>query len=191
MPNWCCNQVHLTHENPTMIERAVKGFEKGGLLNEFIPCPEELHDTVSGFFGDNAKQAELEAKQARNTLKYGYPTWYEFCVAEWGTKWDIGGDDGTVIRHDANNITLNFDSAWSPPIEAYAKLSEMGFLVDGMYYEPGMGFCGRYMSETGENTINIQGDSSWVEENVDPDIVEAFNIVEQMAEWEAEAEEDE
>lgn len=185
MPNWCVNQVHLTHEDPTMIARAIEGFEKGELLNTFIPCPEELNDTIKGFVGD--KQDELEAQQARNIEKYGYPSWYEFKVAEWGTKWDIGGGyEGQLIRHDANYITLNFDSAWSPPIEAYAKLSELGFLVDAMYYEPGMGFCGRYTTDAGELTVNIVGDSEWVSENIDPDVVEAFNIAEQMAEWEAE-----
>ena len=191
MPNWCANQVHLTHEDPTMIAKAVEGFEKGELLNTFIPIPQELRDTVNGWFGDTDKQKALEEQAARNLLTYGYADWYDFSVANWGTKWDIGGTDcPPVIRHDANNITLSFDSAWSPPIEAYVKLSELGFLVDAMYYEPGMGFCGRYTTDTGELTVNIVGDSEWVSENIDPDVVEAFNIAEQMAEWEAESEEE-
>jgi len=174
-----------------MIAKAAEGFEKGELLNTFIPIPQELRDTVKGWFGDTDKQKALEEQAARNLLKYGYADWYDFSVANWGTKWDIGGEgEGQLIHHDANNITLNFDSAWSPPVEAYAKLSELGFLVDAMYYEPGMGFCGRYMTETGESTVNIEGGSEWVSENIDPDVIEAFNIVEQMAEWEAESEEE-
>ena len=39
MPNWCANNVTLTHEDPEMIRRAAEAFSGGNLLAEFIPLP--------------------------------------------------------------------------------------------------------------------------------------------------------
>ena len=40
------------------------------------------------------------------------------------------------------DCALSFDSAWSPPLEAYDTLRDMGFTIKAYYYEPGMGFAG-------------------------------------------------
>jgi hypothetical protein len=37
-----------------------------------------------------------------------------------------------------------FDTAWAPPVNAYEKLVEMGFGVEAMYYEGGMGYAGSF-----------------------------------------------
>jgi len=132
MPNWCNNGLVLTHKDPAMIERVIAG--QKSLLQEFIPCPQELIDTVSGFVGEG--QDLLEAKQRANVEKYGYTTWYEHNVNEWGTKWDVHAD--TCDRVDENTVHLSFDSAWSPPIGAYQKLEAMGFGVQAFYNEGGM-----------------------------------------------------
>ena len=91
MPNWCNNSVVLKHNDPAMIERARKAFNGEGLLQEFIPVPQELRDTVSGSMGEDKREAH-EAQQKANVEKYGYANWYDFCVNEWGTKWEIGAD---------------------------------------------------------------------------------------------------
>ena len=48
MPNWCNNTMTLEHDDPAMIERARTAFNGEGLLQEFIPVPEDLRNTVSG-----------------------------------------------------------------------------------------------------------------------------------------------
>jgi hypothetical protein len=72
--------------------------------------------------------------------------WYDWCVNNWGTKWDIGSDDGEVRGLNPtivdNEATMGFDSAWSPPIGLYEELDRLGFMVDATYFEPGMGYCG-------------------------------------------------
>jgi hypothetical protein len=80
---------------------------------------------------------------------------------------------------------LNFDSAWAPPIEAYSKLMSMGFYVEAMYYEPGMGFCGAWFDGNDEY-YQIEGNSEWVRENIPEHIDEAFAISEGMEQWEEE-----
>lgn len=63
MPNWCHNKITLSHDDPAQIER-VKA-HKDNVLQEFIPCPQELLD------GEG---------------------WYDWRVNNWGTKWDIALD---------------------------------------------------------------------------------------------------
>ncbi len=135
MPNWCNNIVTLRHEDPTMLERAVKSAEDNRLFQEFVPCPVELIETVKG----SATPQEL---YDANTKKHGYPSWYEFACAKWGTKWDISTCE--VIRNEDGSVSLSFDTAWSPPIAFYEAIEEMGFEVDAYYNEGGMGFAGSY-----------------------------------------------
>ena len=188
MPNWCNNNLTLTHEDPAMIKRAYDALERGEFLNEFIPVPQDLKDTVSGSMGEDHREAH-EAQQKANREKHGYSNWYDFCVGEWGTKWDVGGDGQTDIHPDGKMLHTTFDSAWSPPVNAYVKLEELGFGVNAMYYEGGMAYAGAY-GEGGDEEINLEGMSADDVENHYPEIDEAFGISESMREYEAENEEE-
>ena len=191
MPNWCNNVVELYHEDKEMVARAKSAFKEGNFLNEFIPVPADLQITA-GSLGDGDAQKELEAKQAANLQKYGYSTWYDFCINEWGCKWDVGGDDANVNEGHFNNLTMSFDSPWGPPLQAYEKLEEMGFQIRAYYYEPGMAFCGIY--EGGYDDyyeLGSYANSAVVAESIPAELDEMFYIVENMQEWEAEMEEEE
>jgi hypothetical protein len=121
MPNWCANKLTVEHDDPAMLDRFVRAYNAGTVCNEFIPKPTDIGDG-----------------------------WFDWCVTNWGTKWDIGADIGTereeyhglratVVGNQAN---CSFDSAWSPPIGLYEKLVELGYNVKASYWEPGMAFCG-------------------------------------------------
>ena len=187
MPNWCNNSVEIYHSDPAMIERVRKGFNDGGLFSELIPCPQELTDTVSGSMGED-KRAEHEAQKAANVEKYGYPNWYDFCVNEWGTKWDVGAD-GNPAQDIPGGLMLGFDSAWSPPIGAYEKLTEQGFRIRAMYYEPGMAFAGVW--EEGHDDYYDYGglDSAGIADTLPVELDMAFGISDSAAEWEEENQE--
>lgn len=189
MPNWCQNSLTISHNDPAMIARARQAIKDDRLLSEFIPVPQELVDTVSGGYADPEEQRKLSEQISKNLETYGFKDWYDFCIHAWGTKWDING--GEIAGESDTSLTIYFETAWSPPIEAYRKLDELGFNIEAMYYESGMGFCGEYTTAHGENSMTITGDSTWVEANVPSNINEAFNISESMAEWEAENEDDE
>jgi hypothetical protein len=184
MPNWCNNAIEVSHPNPVMMVKFKKGLEKG-LMNEFIPCPQELIDTVSGFVGD--KQDELEAKQKANIEKYGYATWYEHNINEWGTKWDVDS-----IQYDEADgvVQASFDTAWAPPIQFYEHLESVGFEVKAMYYEPGMAFCGIYQDGCDDSYNLSDMDADEVVATIPNELDEAFAISEQMADWENQNEED-
>lgn len=190
MPNWCNNTVELYHEDPAMIQRAKEAFNKGALLNEFIPVPEDLQITAGSLGHNTPEQLELEAKERSNLEKHGYKNWYDFCVGEWGTKWDIGAD-GYGADDIPGGLMLTFDSAWSPPTGAYEKLMDMGFQIRAMYYEPGMAYAGIW--DNGDDDYYEYGgmNSEQIADTLPEELDEAFGISESVAEWEAENAEDE
>ena len=188
MPNWCNNNLTLEHDDPAMITRAKEALDRGEFLQEFIPVPQELKDTVSGFLGEDQRQAH-EAQQKRNVEKYGYANWYDYCVAEWGTKWDVGGDGQSDIHPDGRILTASFDSAWAPPVNAYAKLEALGFRVNAMFYESGMAFAGTY-SDGNCDDFSLEGMSADEIEQNYPELDEAFCISESIREYLSEQEEE-
>jgi hypothetical protein len=189
MPNWCNNTLTLEHEDPAMIARAKTAFADGRFLAEFIPVPESLQ-IVAGSVGDPVEQAKLIEDTNRNLEVHGYGNWYDFCVNEWGTKWDVGAGDGYINDIDGGLI-LSFESAWAPPTTAYAKLEDLGFKILAMYYEPGMAFAGVY--EDGVDDYYEYGglDSAGIAETLPSALDEAFGISESVAEWEEENKETE
>jgi len=192
MPNWCNNYLELEHDDPAMITRAKTAFADARLLAEFVPVPESLH-IVAGRVGNDAdaEQIKLEEDTARNIATYGYANWYDFCVNEWGTKWDVGGEGDQATVESPNAIKMNFDSAWAPPIAAMEKFQDLGFRVKLVYWESGMCFCGVY-DENGDDYLDYSDMSAdEVEANINPEIDECMCIVENLREWEEENKEEE
>ena len=188
MPNWCNNNLTLTHEDPAMIQRAFDALERGEFLNEFIPVPEQLK-IVAGCVGDPDEQKKLESDTARNLRELGYGNWYDYCVGEWGTKWDCGEQGASDIHPDGRMLHTFFDTAWSPPINAYEKLVELGFGVEAMYYEGGMGYAGTF-SNGADEELNLEGmGADEIEQNY-PELDECFGISESMREYQSMEEED-
>ena len=139
MPNWCSNTITIQGSTETIKTLWDEANEKGsGLLNAMKPMPKELEGTTSPA-PDDGSQPAVD----------GYDNWYDWCVNNWGTKWDVDTEgleytdngDGTAA------ITGWFDSAWAPPIDAYnAFLDDMdGCSIEATYHEPGMDFVGEYV----------------------------------------------
>ena len=189
MPNWCNNSVEIYHDDPKMIERVRTAFNDGRLLAEFIPIPQSLR-IVAGCVGDPDEQKKLEEDTARNREVHGYGNWYDYCVNEWGTKWDVGAD-GNPAQDIPGGLMLGFESAWAPPCGAYEKLTEQGFRIRAMYFEPGMAFAGVW--EDGFDDYYEYGGMSSTEiaETLPAELDEAFCISEDVAQWEAENAEEE
>ena len=79
--------------------------------------------------------------RAKLVEEFGFDSWYEWCVANWGTKWNCNTNEDTVLE-------FSFDSAWSPPIKWLAKVvTDFPTLKFKMHYiEPGCDFCGMVYS---------------------------------------------
>ena len=188
MPNWCSNNLVLTHEDPAMITRAYDALERGEFLSEFIPVPKQLQ-IVAGCVGDPDEQKKLEANTKRNQEELGYGNWYDYCVGEWGTKWDVGQQGNSDIHPEGRMLHTFFESAWGPPVNAYEKLMDMGFGVEAMYYEGGMCFAGTW-SNGNDDYIDLSELGADDIERDYPEIDECFGISECMREYEADNEEE-
>jgi hypothetical protein len=183
MPNWCNNQMDIsgTKEMMDEVESALK---EGELFAKLLPIPAELNITAGSLGHNTPEQLELEEKEKANREKYGYANWYDYCVNEWGTKWDISLS--SYERLSDTEITLSFDTAWAPPIVAYEKLVDLGYEIRAYYYEPGMAFCGRF--EDGfDEYYEIGGMSAdEVEAEIPAELDEMFCIVEEIRNYEEE-----
>ena len=148
MPNWCANSLKIkpkTKAAKTFMERKLlPELEKGKdsqIFNLISPMPQELINTVCGSVGEDKRDAH-KAQMEANVEKFGYPTWYEYAHANWGTKWDASVYD---YHTDVDGqLYISFDTAWGPPIVFYDKLGEMGYEVEAFYREEGMAFAGKY-----------------------------------------------
>lgn len=124
MPNWCSNTLLITGDTSTLVQ-----------LKSIIE-----QDSEEGLLEAIAPIGEY----VRGTA-----------ISKWGTKWDVSSEgleytdngDGTSI------IEGYFDSAWSPPVEAFTTLAQHwdSCYIELRYFEPGMGFIGMYDSEGGDD----------------------------------------
>lgn len=187
MPNWSMNCIKVTGVTDA-IRELFESAQRGEFCNAVAPIPDMLKDTVVGSVGlkDSEQQLEHEMQQNLNSELFGYKNWCDFCIEQWGTKWDLGTSDTVNIDDNfdgTSTLTVSDDSAWSPPIGIFEKLHEQGFNVLAYYYEPGMGFCGRWHNGVDEY-YQIQGNSDWVDEHIPNEISEIFAIAENMRQWE-------
>lgn len=58
-------------------------------------------------------------KYVNNYKNYGATTWYDWCTANWGTKWNAGSNI------EIDNSTISFQTAWAMPEPVITKLSQM------------------------------------------------------------------
>ena len=178
MPNWCNNTLTLTHNDPAMMQRALEGFNAKAFMSEFLPIPEPLKITAGREGPDGSpEQLKLIAAEVANKTIYGFKNWYDWCVATWGTKWDFGLDaDEPATLNEDGALRVGFESAWSPPLEGYFHLMDLGFEVLAYYYEPGDGYCGKVTNE-GDNFYRIEGGADWIEANIPTDITDEMGVI--------------
>ena len=153
MPNWCANSLKLVATTPDSekklaeivqeLARAKTAGENPVIFGLIKPVPEALMITA-GYLGDTVEQAALVEKEKENLKTYGYKNWYDFCIGEWGTMWEAKTEYDESYTIEGNQLTIFFDTAWSPPMQIYYALEEMGFEVEATYVEQGVGYIGYY-----------------------------------------------
>ena len=116
--------------------------------------------------------------------KYGYPTWYEWSTATWGTKWNAYHQD-----FEEPNI-LWFDTAWNGVPLLIQKLSEIFPDVEFhyAYADEDLGFnTGRGTARNGEINMTIpEGRSNEAFEImffVKPGMDEYFELTDEGYKW--------
>jgi len=114
---------------------------------------------------------------------------YNKSVQEWGTKWDVEFENPDFQQLDDNDWSLTgyFQSAWSPPIEAYAKWLEENEDCElyATYYEPGVGFCGIWDNGSDEQ-YEIPTTAKQAEEELPEELNDNFGIADNIRNFEEE-----
>lgn len=150
MPNNVENTLTVTGDNADLkkLKSLMQGKESKFDFNKILPSPDVFRNVVSGFTriggrghklwrslkGKDGKEKNI-AIPARTLKewkkKYGADNWYEWQVANWGTKWNaynvsFCGGDGI--------LEYFFDTAWSSPEPVVMALSKkfpsLDFKVD-------------------------------------------------------------
>ena len=95
---------------------------------------------------------ELGKAAWRNIRDFGAPTWYDWCISNWGTKWNAYGySEDTIDYHDGD--TLYFQTAWSAPHPILEKLTQMfpDIRLEHEWADEDIGQnCGRCSYQNGE-----------------------------------------
>jgi Ferredoxin-like domain in Api92-like protein len=190
MPNWCNNVVKISGDI-----KILKKLEKCQFdFDTIYPMPTDL-DIVAGRIGaeDSNEHKALIKKENANLKKYGYKNWYDWCNAEWGTKWPASEVETTWLSNkstkDMGTVCFTYMTAWGPGLGILSKLKENypDLNIISQYYEPGIGFAGLW--ENNEDTCYDIGNFGPKHEfwnSKDGKILdEEFGIVESMLEYES------
>lgn len=169
MPNHCSNTLGIIGPKQDIEDfiELVKNKDENdsdnayALFENLKPIPEELKGTTS------------PSKYSNEDLidKYGYDNWYDWCNANWGTKW---GDydisiDGVKKSGKEYSVNFEYNTAWGPGCNELASAIVNRFPnLNGFisYEEPGMGFAGQLIFKKGE----IVSDESWEYNNKYDDV---------------------
>lgn len=175
MPNWCDLDVMIYGSKETLEAIRDKGaegtWEQGVDWNRetrqydrieirpnvfsfanFSPIPAELKETT-GMSGGLEELGKAISQGRAGT----YTDWYSWCIANWGTKWDLGQDSTSVSEEITETETagiykwgIGSSTAWSPAFEIFQTISEQyPVKIVYQYAEEGMCFFGRCVIENG------------------------------------------
>jgi len=176
MPNWCYNNIEILADSKTIKRMSA------------------MLDAASNKKKDNFFESLIGVDENETPESLENGGWYNHNIERYGTKWDISYDDIVV---DGDSMTLNTESAWSPPIEGMRILSTMYDVSVQMYYEePGADYCGRATIQSGnvheedydyqEGIYQFEGFNEWFDrefinsglEYIVDDIEEGDDLVE-------------
>jgi hypothetical protein len=96
MPNWCTNQLQI----------------KGNA------------EDIKKFVEENKPKDKDDAGALSFDRSVPLPEgmdWYDWHIANWGTKWDVNDDSELHEHDDDSGVTYSFDTAWAPPVDWLRK----------------------------------------------------------------------
>ena len=130
MPNHITNKIQFYGEKNDIskVLELIKGEDEYIDFNKIIPMPNNIY------------QGNLGIEERK---KYGKNNWYDWSIANWGTKWGA-----YYSRLDEKDNALYFDTAWSSPIpilDALAKLC----------YQYNVSFSGMWADEDRGHNVGV------------------------------------
>lgn len=154
---------------------AFYGTEGEGMLNDGVPlglfgsAKGRFKELLERYKASNAVELQAAILKESPTAKaladayynniklYGHKSWYNWSVANWGTKWNAA--EAQIVKRDEKKVAFRFDTAWSPPIPVIKTLGEQfpKAKITLRYYEHGAGFKGELVMKGGEVVSEMEG----------------------------------
>jgi hypothetical protein len=159
MPNWCDNSLTLTHSDKTKLNELEAELNKEG-------------------------EAELFAHFRPNGGEWDY----NWCIENWGTKWEARITAWERLSEDS--MYISFETAWGPPIALYEYIEKDGWELEGLYHESGMCFTGIYENGSDDYYEYSELSADEIEEMLPEILEESFGIAQYKRDWEDEEEEE-
>jgi Ferredoxin-like domain in Api92-like protein len=179
MPNHCTNLLSCTSGKTigSIIKPYLTDDGKSIDFNKILPMPEGIKKLNAMSTNEElTKQRTPEEQQERDALieslkeqnkkETGHESWYEWCVANWDTKWDSYNCYTLELSvyellNTIDSISdIGFQTAWSPPINVIRELAKLtGESLRMSYYDEGWMFGGEYLvNADGSETDNCYED---------------------------------
>lgn len=122
---------------PTSIRMTSSGSEADRAVKYYIAVKEndtKTVDEINNRIKQNCKDMWDEQREQQmfyafgymlcsNLTNYGFQDWYDWSIANWGTKWNAC-ENGNH-KNDDGTWDINFWTAWSAPRPIFDKIAEM------------------------------------------------------------------
>ncbi|MBX9578998.1 MAG: hypothetical protein K2X87_01710 [Gemmataceae bacterium] len=133
-------------------------------FNRFVPYPEEwerMDREREGFFDRWRGLSPAERENATIPPDGFNSGGYEWCVENWGTKWNACGVQIGERSEWTGDVSqdLHFETAWSPPEPVIKRAAELfpDLTFTLRYFERGAAYNGMLRCEGGEVTFDESG----------------------------------
>ena len=140
MPNNTDVRLYISHDSDKRVDDMEWVFNTDEPFNQILPMPDDI-------LRDNLTMEQRKASNGRN--------WYDWSIANWGTKWDAY--EVRTQRIADNTLYVMLETAWSPPIPVFRKLEEMGFKIEATFLDEGHMYIGRYADGV-EELFDVDGE---------------------------------
>jgi len=151
MPNWCINHLAVlgTKDELKRFETMIKGPNGEIDFNKIVPYPARY----KGYDGYNSGGG------------------YEWCIENWGTKWNACRIEKEVYE---NHLFYIFETAWEPPLKIVSALNKEypELEIELHYNECGNSFSGKITAKG--NTVKEEF-RPWCDCDECSKILEDFN----------------
>lgn len=115
----CLNITSGSHSDLAYAYYFVKKFNRLPERRSWLSSPEDVINRVEKDIRVSSQEMlEMGKTLYENKEKYGATTWYDWCVANWGTKWN-------ACEVQVSDYTIEFSTAWAFAEPVMRKLAEL------------------------------------------------------------------
>jgi hypothetical protein len=152
MPNWTECELKVSGN-----KEQLEAFKKKGFKAEVYIPYEGIDKAREEFLALSEEEKKmwytpLERSEEEAVFMYWFNEHdgYNWCVNNWGTKWDWNVD--CINNSGPRSVGLSFQTAWAPPcpvvVAASREFPDLNFTLN--FWECGMGFKGTFKCKAGE-----------------------------------------